>query len=130
MKLSDLKPKDDIVINDGYNHLSGDVVKKINTKWIETIQGVKFNLRNGEQWGRGRDSWSSHICHIETTRKGNSFMSYELMEWNEAREIIEKQKEESARIVLAVKLRDLKWKSLPMNILQQVNAIIEIHEAK
>ena len=120
MKLTELTKGANIVLNDGYGHLTCAIVAKVNSKWIEIAEGKKYNINDGKLWGSGGDGWSMHRPRIEM---GNNWR--DVMEWDEARELIARKTAEDERLALAYKMRGVNWKTLSRDALEKINEIIE-----
>ena len=120
MRLTELTKGANIVLNDGYGHLTCAIVAKVNTKWIETAEGKKYNINNGKLWGSGGDVWRVNQPRIAM---GNN--RRDVMEWDEARELIATKQVEDGRLALAYKMRGISWTMLSRAALEKINAIIE-----
>jgi hypothetical protein len=118
MQLTDLVPGSQVVIDDGFNHLSGAAVAKTSNSIITLFDGRKFNARNGRRWG-DKSTWHP-VCIAHSYKPDGG-----LMTWDEANEINRDKRAEKDRYNLAIKLRDLPWKSYSLETLKAAeNALI------
>jgi hypothetical protein len=115
MKLTELKPGDTVVIQQSSGfHARPYVfatVTAVGAKKIKTDRG-DFSTANGHVWGNSR--WSSDFIREDTTVE-------------EAKERNAEIKLEQHRRDLIHKLKEFPWRDLPLEALEQVDAIVTAH---
>jgi hypothetical protein len=112
MKLTELKPGDTVVIQQSSGfHARPYVfatVTAVGAKKIKTDRG-DFSTANGHVWGNSR--WSSDFIREDTTVE-------------EAKERNTEIEADDHRRDLARKLDEYRWSNLPLEVLEQVDAIV------
>jgi hypothetical protein len=110
MKLTGLKPGDTVVIQQygDYRPYLFATVKEVGAKKIKTDKG-DFSATHGRLWGGSE--WTSPFIRDD----------YTVAEAEELNKEIEKRLQRSA---LARKLSDVRWRNLPLEVLEQVDAIV------
>jgi hypothetical protein len=110
MKLTELKPGDTVVIQQygDYRPYLFAVVKEVGVKKIKTDRG-DFSVRHGRAWGGSE--WTSPFIRDD----------YTVSEAEELNKEIEKRLQ---RLTLARKLSDVRWRDLPLEVLEQVDALV------
>jgi hypothetical protein len=110
MRLTGLKPGDTVVIQQygDYRPYLFATVTAVGAKKIKTDKG-DFSAANGRAWGGSE--WTGDFIHDDLTIE-------------EARERNKEIAERLKRYAVARKLSDLRWRDLPLDVLEQVDALV------